>query len=218
MPPARDFQHRLLNDLGPAPPALGRALGLPGGHIDPRQRRGGRGNRLARRMHFVNKLLEMRLLRRQRVPARLGDAARFLVQVQRIEPHRAGHRLAVGEAAVGRHQRVGVAARHFDEIAENAVVPDLERGDAGLVAIARLQSGDRAAGVARNLAQFVERRVVALRDEPALRALGGRRGDQRAVEMIGQRPVPGEARQQLAQQRRLVGAALQQVVEPARFG
>jgi hypothetical protein len=31
----------------------------------------------------------------------------------------------------GRHQRVGMARGHFDEIAEHIVVPDLERGDAG---------------------------------------------------------------------------------------
>ena len=57
----------------------------------------------------------------------------------------------------GAISRSACLAGHFDEIAEHAVVPDLERGDAGLVAVFRLQRGDRAAGIARRAAQFVER-------------------------------------------------------------
>ena len=174
MAAAFDLQARLLDDLRPAPAAFSRALGLSGRHIDPRQRRRRGGNRLARGDGFADQLLEMRLLRRQRMAARFGDAARFLVQRERIEAHRAGHRLAVGEAAVGRHQRIGVTARHLDEIAEHAVVPDLERGHPGLVAVLRFERGDRAARMGRDRAQLIERRIVALGDEAALAALGRR--------------------------------------------
>ena len=98
-------------------------------------------------------LLGMRGFGGERVRAGLDDAARFLVQFGRIEADHAGERLAMGEAAVGRHQPVGVPGRHFDVIAEHRIVPDLERADAGRVAIARLERGDGAAAVRGGVAQ-----------------------------------------------------------------
>jgi hypothetical protein len=109
-----------------------------------------------------------------------------------VEPHRTGHGLAVGKAAVRRHQPVGVLGRYLDEIAEHAVVADLQRGDTGLVAVFRLQRGDGAAGVARGLAQRVERVVVALGDVAALRPLGRRQRHQRAGVEVGQRAVSAQ--------------------------
>ena len=159
----------------------------------------------------------MRFLGGERVAAGLGDAARLFVQVERVEANRAGHRLAMGEAAVRRHQRVGMAGGHLDKIAEHAVVADLERGDAGLVAVARLERGDRAARVAAGAAQLVERVVVAFGDKAALRTLGRRRGHQRARQLVGQRAVAGERGQQRLEQGRLVGLAVEVVVEAARF-
>ena len=53
-------------------------------------------------------------------------------------------------------------AGHLDEVAEHVVVADLERGDAGLVAIARFERGDQAAAGVAQRAQLVERRRVAL--------------------------------------------------------
>jgi hypothetical protein len=44
----------------------------------------------------------------------------------------------MGEAAVGRHQLVGVPRRNLDMIAEHRIVPDLERRDAGRISISRL--------------------------------------------------------------------------------
>ena len=46
-----------------------------------------------------------------------------------------------------RHPLLAVLRRHLDEVAEHVVVPDLERLDAGLVAVTRLQRGDDAAGL-----------------------------------------------------------------------
>src|SRR3546814_16804875 len=65
----------------------------------------------------------------ERGRARLPDLERGLVQIGGVETHHARERLAVGEAAVGLHQRVGVARGHLDMIAEDVVVADLERGD-----------------------------------------------------------------------------------------
>src|SRR3546814_5702706 len=48
------------------------------------------------------------------------------------------------------------------------VVPDLERVDPGLLAVARLQPGDQPAAVVAELAQLVERGGVALGDEAAV--------------------------------------------------
>ena len=122
----------------------------------------------------------MCFLCRQRMRACLRDARGLLVQAERIEADRARHGLAVGKAAIRRHQLVAVLGGHFDEIAQHLVVLDLERGGAGFFAIFRLERGDRLARIARSLAQRVERVVVAARDIAALAAFGRRRGDQRA--------------------------------------
>ena len=97
------------------------------------------------------------------------------MQVGRVEADHAGQRLAVGEAAVRRHQPVGVARGDFDMIAEHGIVADLERRDPGRLAVARLERGDRAAPVARRAAQGVERGVIALGDIAALGRVERRR-------------------------------------------
>src|SRR3546814_12230246 len=58
--------------------------------------------------------------------------------------------------------------------AEHIVVPDLQRLDAGRLAIARLQRGDCPAAVARSRAQLIKRGVIALRDEPSGRGIDRR--------------------------------------------
>ena len=67
------------------------------------------------------------------------------------EAHLAGQRLAMDEGRVERRaqQLVAVLRGHLDEIAEHVVVPDLQRADAGLLGIARLQGGDRRGAIRR---------------------------------------------------------------------
>ena len=97
-------------------------------------------------------------------------------------------------------------------------MPDLERLDAGLVAVPRLERGDRAAGIARGAPEFVERVVVEFGDVAALRALGGRRGHQRDRVEIDQRAVPGQARQQAGKQcGQAIAALFEKGVEASRF-
>jgi hypothetical protein len=82
--------------------------------------------------------------------------------------------------------------------AEHAVVADLQSRDPGLLAIARLEPGDRPAALAAGGAQVVERGVIAFGDIAALGRVDRRRGDQRPVEQVGQLAVAGQRRQQAA--------------------
>src|SRR4051795_9442991 len=94
-----------------------------------------------------------------------------------VEADDSGERLAVGEAAVGRHEPLGVPGGDFDMIAEDRVVADLERADAGGVAVARLERGYGAATIGSRVAQRVETLVIGLGDIAALRRIDGRRSD-----------------------------------------
>ena len=105
--------------------------------------------RVAEAIARRGQLLGMRGFGGERMRAGLDHAARFFVQFGRVEADHAGQRLAVGEAAVGRHQLVGVPRGDFDVIAEHGIVPDLERRDAGRVAVAAFERGDGAAAVGR---------------------------------------------------------------------
>ena len=136
----------------------------------------------------------------ERVGPGLGDAGRLLVQIGRVEAHHPGQRLAVGEARFRRHQPVGVARRHLDMEAEHGIVADLEHRDAGLVAVARLERGDRAPPFAAGRAQRVERRVIAFGDIAALGRIDRRRRHQGAREQIGELAMAGQRRQQLGEQ------------------
>ncbi len=118
----------------------------------------------ARRRQFF----EMGGLGGERVGARLDHPARFGMEIGRIEAHDPGQRLAMGKARVGRHQPVGMPRADFDVIAKNCVVTDLQRRNAGRLAIARLQRGDGAAAVTAGGAKRVERRVIAFGDVAAL--------------------------------------------------
>ena len=70
-------------------------------------------------------------------------------------------------------------ADDFDMIAEHGIVADLERRDAGRVAVAAFERGDGAAAVGRGGAQGVERGVIAFGDVAALARVDRRRFDQR---------------------------------------
>ena len=139
------------------------------------------------------------------------------MEPQRVEPHRILHRLAVGKAAVGRHQPVSMARCDLDEIAEHAIVADLECRDAGFIAIARLHRRNRPARIARCGAQFVERRIISIGDIAAIAAFRRRRRHQRAAQPIGQCAVASEAGEHGIEQRGLVRRAAQPVVQAHRL-
>ena len=149
--------------------------------------------------------------------AGFGDPGRFLVQAERVETHRAFHRLTVSEAAIHCHQCIAVTAGNLDEIAKHAIMLDLQRADPGFLAIARFHGSDSAAGIARHFAQFIEARIVALRDEATIGSLGRRRGDERAGKQIGERAVARELRQQLVEQCGPIGFVRKPIMQPRCF-
>ena len=149
-PPSTSRQARRRGRGRHQPPSTARsasaaATSMPGERVG-----GSRRSARAAAMACVGQLLEMRGLGGERMGARLrrpgSPASCRSGELKRTTP---GQRLAVGEARFGRHQRVGVPRRHLDMIAEHGIVADLERRDAGRVAIARLERGDRPAPVAR---------------------------------------------------------------------
>ena len=163
-----EFEARLIDQRGQAPLAFGRALGIARGDVEPGDGVGGGGDARRGGDGQGGQFLGVGGLGGERVRAGLDHAARLAVEVGRIEAHHPGQGLAVGEAAVGGHQPVGVARGDFDMIAEHGVVADLERGDAGRLAVARFKRGDGAAAVAADVAQRVERGVIAFGDIAAL--------------------------------------------------
>src|SRR3546814_8060342 len=81
----------------------------------------------------------------------------LFMKVGRIEAHRSGERLAMGETTAFPHQRVAVAGGHLDMIAKHGVMADLERSDARLRPIFRLQRGNGAPPIPRHSPEIVER-------------------------------------------------------------
>ncbi len=176
MTAARHVETAVVDQFGPHPAALDRALGQPARDIQPGQRVRRRGDPFARGERGGGQFLQMRGLGGQRMGARLRDLAGDLVQLGRVEADHARQRLAMGKARIRLHQRVGRACGHLDMIAEHAIVTDLQRGDAGLLAELGLQRGDGAPPPCARIAQIVERHVIARRDIAALARLDRRRG------------------------------------------
>ena len=164
MSPAPYVETGFVGDIRPTPVVAHRRVGGRRGDVDPREHVAARGDRLAALGRGFGQRFEMRSFGCHRMHPRLGHARRRFVQIRRVEANDARQRLPMGEARSGRHQRIGVARRHLDMIAEHAIVADLERRDARAVAIARFERRDRLAPVARGLAQRIECGVIAFGD------------------------------------------------------
>ena len=147
-----------------------RKLGQRRRAVQRGERGGGVRNRFLGGEHRTRKLFEQRKLARQRFARGVQDAAFERGKLVRGEAHGVGERLLVPE---GRRMRLGLqrgggAGAHLDEIAEHLIVLDFQRLDAGLRRVGRLQLREHHLGIGRELAQFVERRVVAASDEAAI--------------------------------------------------
>ncbi len=59
------------------------------------------------------------------------------------------------------HQFIGVLLRHFDEIAQHAIMLDAKLAHPAFAAIAAFQGGNDAAGFVAQLPQFIQRRMRA---------------------------------------------------------
>src|SRR6476661_2394628 len=107
--------------------------------------------------------------------------------------------------------------RHFDMIAKHSIVTDLERGDPRLFAIFGLEQSDGAPALSARLPQFIQRRVVALRNIAALGTVDRGRWHERTGKKVDQLAMSGEMRKQLSQKRRQIGQGLQPVMQPSRL-
>src|SRR5204862_502934 len=85
-------------------------------------------------------------------------ASLVFLELRRHEPLRARERLA--PLVVGRHL-IEVGPRDLDVVPEHLVEPDLERADAGALALARLQAGDVGLAAVPGVSPLVEAAVLA---------------------------------------------------------
>ena len=199
MPAADDRQFGGLGHCGPHVAAVHRHPGEAREHVD-------RGARLRHRLQLRHVAQHQRaqfgeqLLFQRDGPLLRGENAVFVfLQFGRDEPFGVGQRL-FAHVAVGHLRHVGLG--DLQVIAEYAIVADLERGDAGLFALARLQLGEPLLGVAGQGMQLVQRGRIPRGDHAAVAQVGRRRIDQRPPQAVGQRgEVCGEGGALLAQQR-----------------
>ena len=134
----------------------------------------------------------------------VGSQNALLVLLQRgsDEALAAGDRLF--PVIVGRH-RVEVRFRHLDVVAEHAVVPDFQRGDARPRALALFHRRDELlAGPADGL-ELVETRVHAVAREPAFARQRRRLVDQRRLNAVADVAEVVELRDERLEERRAEG-------------
>ena len=196
------LETRLIGELRKDPIVFGSTKRMAGCDIDARNCLGGCGDLRSRAHGQRCQLLRVRGLGCQPMRASLDHSRRFLMKLRRIEAHDPSERLAMSEAAVRRHQPVGVLRRDLDMIAEHGVVPDLQRADPGRITVARFECRNRAASVRSGVTERIQRRIVAFRDVAAFRRIDGRRFDQSRAQPVDQRAVAAEERQERVEQAR----------------
>ncbi len=181
-----------------------RKLGERRRDVDLGERPRGAADRRLLRRDARRKVVEDRKLDLERALRGACDLLFELAKLGRGEAHGACHRLPMDEflGAGACLERLRLAGGDLDEIAEHVVVPDLERADAALLRVARLQPGDDAPALVAKRARFVERRVVARAHEAAV--------------ALQKRKVVGERRFQRFGERRQLRADVGEVI--ARTG
>ena len=147
-----------------------------------------------------------------------------LLQRRRDVALAAGDRLLA--LVVGRHG-VQVRLRDLDVVAEDPVVADLERGDAGPRALLLLHLRDDLLARPADRAQFVERRVEAVADEAAVAGerrrlvderrfdgrahlrhvvqFGGQASEERRLQLLEDHPDPRDRAERLLQRDEVAG-------------
>ena len=174
-----DLETAVVADLGPAELPPRRQRRRRQRHIDggqsPRRRRQPVGRLQDRCAQTVENL---QLAGEGPVGGRRQVAFEFS-KLGRGEPHSLRRCLAVDELFV-LHQLFGMRVAHIDMIAEDIVVLDLERGNAGRLAIALLEGRDQPPAFVTQPAQLVQRGIKATAYKPAVpcqqrRIIGQRR-------------------------------------------
>ena len=207
-----------LVDAGPHGADILGPFGQGGGDVQLGERLGGHLDRLGEGGGLGAPVLEGRDLHGQGSLGRLGDAGVQIGQLDGGEPHLVGQGLAVDEGGIERRleQRVGLAGRGLDEIAEHAVVANLQR-HAAFLHQAGLQRRDHPAAVIAQGAGLVELGPHAGGHEAAVASQGRQVGPQADLQ-LGQ-----QARQAVLQRRgqglqrgfQLGGRRRQRVARPA---
>ena len=119
-----------------------------------------------------------------------GDAAGQGREFVGGKPRRARHGLAMTEKVAHGNQLVGMRLRHFDEIAQHAIMLDLELRHIRLLAILGFQACDDAAGFMRQRAQFIQRRMDIGFYEAAIAGEIGRLVHQQQFQPVGRAATP----------------------------
>ena len=134
-------------------------------HIGLRNRLRGRLNAVHRKRHLLAHLAEQLILQIDNLLLCVQHGVLILLELLCDIALTVCERLLSN--IVIRHLR-GLQARYFDIIAKDAVVTDLQLGDAGRFALALFNRRDLALSAGGDIAQFVQLRAVALADKPAL--------------------------------------------------
>src|SRR5579872_257475 len=139
-------------------------------HVDDRKRIRDDVQRRGLFHDIAAKRVEQFAFERERLFARLRDAARQRRKFVGREAHGAADRLAMTEEiAVGVGlQLVGMLRRHFDEIAEYAIVLDAQLRDTAVASVSRLEPGDDPARFVAQTPDLVQWRMHAWCNEAAI--------------------------------------------------
>ena len=170
MAAARNREGVAVVDLGTDMALADGKFGERGGDVEDRQRFGDARQHLGRGQRLARHLVEQFFFYGERLIGGLRDAVCERREFVGRKAHGAAHRLAM--AIAGGHQFVGVPTRDFDEIAQHAVMLDLERR-AAFFAIARFERGDHPARFVAQRAHFVERRMGSRPHEAAVAGVEG---------------------------------------------
>src|SRR5579885_3196707 len=140
------------------------------------------GSRLGK--YRVHEALENLELPPQRAVGGGGDFRLELAELGGGEARLPGKRLTVNERCIERrsHQFLAMLGGDLDEIPQHVVMPNLQRFNARLFGISRLQRGYDAARLVPQRACFVKRGVITIPHEAAIaldeRQIRGKRGRQ----------------------------------------
>ena len=161
VPPVDDLQLRLLDDLRPAVVPLPGQLGQRDQHVELGQHVGRGLHPPPGRGHGVAEFQEQLVLQLLRLLVGREDLLLILLQLGRDVTLGVLHRLL---ADVLRGDLLAMRVGDLDVVAENLVEADLERGNAGPLALFGLVAGDPLLAAVGQFAQGVQRLVVSRRE------------------------------------------------------
>ena len=171
VPPRHDTKSEPRGNLGTDVATLLGHLGQRGQHVQIRHAPAGLLDARNGEGELAPHPQEKSLLEARDTVVRVEDLLLPLLQLQGEVAFRVGQRLLAYEALGDARQ---VRSGDLQVVAEDLVVPDLERGDAGLLALCGLQPGDEVASPVAGAPELVHLLAEALPDHAAVCQRGGR--------------------------------------------